>query len=109
MKLLIAFVQKEDTAKLLRRVREANVSVTSVDSAGGFLRKRNTTIFAALPDEKLQEVIAMIKDVCQARTERVDTIFATGDLESVGLPTPTEIPVGGATVLVLEITDVVKI
>jgi uncharacterized protein YaaQ len=39
----------------------------------------------------------------------VDTIFATGDLESVGLPTPTEIPVGGATVLVLEITDVVKI
>lgn len=109
MKLLIAFIQKEDTAPLLRRLREENLSVTSVDSEGGFLRRRNTTIFTALSDEQLSQALAIIKDVCKARTERVDTSFASGDVASVGLPTPTDIPVGGATILILDIADVVKI
>lgn len=109
MKLLIAFIQKEDAGKLLKRLREENIAVTSVESEGGFLRRRNTTVFIALADDQVPQTLSIIKDICRARTERVDTTFATGDVESIGLPTPAEIPVGGATVLILGISEIVKI
>lgn len=108
-RLLIAFIQKEDAGKLLKKLREENISVTSLESEGGFLRRRNATVFIAVADDEVPGTLAIIKDVCRARTERVDTTFATGDVGSVELPTPTEIPVGGATVLILDIAEVLKI
>jgi uncharacterized protein YaaQ len=109
MKLLIAFIQRGDASALLARLREEQVSVTALESRGGFLRKQNTTLLLALPDDRVTAVIASIREVCSARSERVDTTFATGDIESVGLPTPTEVLVGGATVLVVSLEDVVKV
>lgn len=109
MKLLIGFLQKEDAPTLLKRLREQNIAVTAIDSEGGFLRRKNTTIFLALPDEQLPGVMSTIQEVCHARTEHVDTTFATGDVEAVGLPSPLEVPVGGATVLILDIANVVKL
>lgn len=107
--LLIAFIQKEDAPLLLRRFRDASLSVTSMESEGGFLRQRNATILAALPHDQVAQALDIIRDVCRTRRELVDTLFATDDIVGVGLPTSTDVPVGGATVLLLPITDVIKV
>ncbi len=109
MKLLLAFIQKEDTAALLKRLRDETISVTAVESEGGFLRRRNTMVFIAVPDERQEAVVAVFRDVCHARTERVDFPITPGDVENIGLPTAAEIPVGGATILLLDVGNVLKI
>lgn len=108
-KLLLAFIQTEDAPVLLRRFRDAGLAVTSLESAGGFLRRRNLTLLAALATPDIPHALDIIREVCRARTERVDTLFGSGTVEGVVLPSATDIPVGGATVLLLDITDVVKV
>lgn len=109
MKLLLVFIQKQDSDRLLKKLGQKNITVTSINSEGGFLRKENATLFIAIPENQVDDVLSLIKQECKPRTEHIDTTFATGDVESLGLPNPTEIKVGGATVLVLEISDFVKI
>jgi len=109
MKLVIIFVQKEDSQKLLRALSQENLSATAMESEGGFLQRKNVTILMALQEEKIVLAKKIIKDVCQSHTEQVDTSFAAGDIESVGLPTQTDIQVGGATILELEVAEVTKI
>lgn len=109
MKLIIVFVQKEDSQKLLHALRQANLSATAMESEGGFLQRKNVTLLMALPEEKVEPAKKIIRDTCQSHTERVDTSFASGDIENVGLPTQTDIQVGGATILELGVVEVTKI
>jgi uncharacterized protein YaaQ len=109
MKLIIVFVQKEDSQKLLHALRQENLSVTAMESEGGFLQQKNITLLMALPEEKVDQAKKIIKDVCQSHTEQVDTSFAAGDIESVGLPTQVDIKVGGATILEMGVVEVTKI
>lgn len=109
MKLLLAFLQPEDAPRVVRQLREENMPVTSLESEGGFLRRRNTTILAALSDEHIARAVEIIRELCHGRMEQVDTSFSAGVIEGVGLPRPTEIPVGGATVLILPIGEMIKI
>lgn len=109
MKLLIAFIQKEDSQKLLQELRKENLSVTAMESEGGFLRRKNVTLFMALQDDQVKPAQEKIKSICKTRTERVDTSFAAGEIPGMGIPAPAEIPVGGATMLVLDIKEMVKI
>jgi len=109
MKLIIVFVQKEDSQKLLHALRQENLSATAMESEGGFLQRKNVTILMALPEEKIELTKKIIKDSCQSHTERVDTSFAAGDIESVGLPNQVNVQVGGATILEMDIAEVTKI
>lgn len=109
MKLIIVFVQKEDSQKLLHALRQANLSATAMESEGGFLQRKNVTILMALPEEKVDPAKKIIKDICQSHAERVDTSFAAGDIESVGLPTQTDVQVGGATILEIDVESVTKV
>lgn len=109
MKLIIVFVQKEDSQKLLHALRQENLSATAMESEGGFLQRKNITILMALPEEKIQTAKKIITDICKAHTEQVDTSFAAGDIESVGLPNQVDIQVGGATILEINIAEVTKI
>lgn len=108
MKLLIIFTNREDEKKLTEHLREQNFTVTVIGSEGGFLRRQNSTLLVALPDTRVANALTTIRKVCPARTEQVDTSFAAGGVENVGLPKPAEIPIGGATVLVLNIEKLIK-
>lgn len=109
MKLIVAFIHKEDSHKLLQALRKQNISVTAVESEGGFLRRSNMTFLIGAEDVQVEKVKTIIKENCQARTETIDTSFAAGDIESIGLPSQTDIMVGGATILVLDVTEKIKI
>lgn len=109
MKLIIAFIHKEDSHTLLQELKKKNISVTVTESEGGFLRRTNMTFLMATENAEVENVKKIIKENCSSRTEKVDTTFANNDIESVGLPASTEIPVGGATILVLDVAEKIKI
>lgn len=109
MKLLITFIQREDSQKLLHKLRQANLSVTSFESEGGFLKRKNMTVLMALEDAESEKAIQIIKENCQTRYEKIDTSFAAGEFESLLTAPTTDIPVGGATILVLDIKEKIKI
>lgn len=109
MKLIIAFVHKEDSHNLLQALRKQNISVTAMESEGGFLRRSNMTFLIGAEDNQVEDVKKTIAENCQSRTETIDTNFATGEIESVGLPSQTNITVGGATILVLDVAEKIKI
>jgi uncharacterized protein YaaQ len=109
MKLIVAFIHKEDSHNLLQALRKQNISVTAMESEGGFLRRSNMTFLIGAEDVQVETVKKIIQENCQSRTETIDTAFAAGDIESVGLPSSTDITVGGATILVLDVAEKIKI
>ncbi|TSC63701.1 MAG: hypothetical protein G01um1014106_434 [Parcubacteria group bacterium Gr01-1014_106] len=109
MKLIIAFVQGDDAGPVLAKLHRAHISSTALESRGGFLRRSNQTLFITVEDGQVDRVLDILRETCRPRAERVDTTFAGGAVENLGLPATTEVPVGGATVLVLDVSTVVKI
>lgn len=109
MKLIIAFIQGDDAGPVLAKLQRANVPTTALESRGGFLRRSNQTIFTTVEDTQTERVLGILRETCKPRAERVDTTFAGGAVENLGLPATTEVPVGGATVLVVDVSRVVKI
>jgi len=109
MKLIIAFIHKEDNHKLLQALRKQNIPVTAMESKGGFLRRCNMTLLIGAENNQVENAKKIIKENCQSRKETIDTSFADGDIESVGLPTQADVTVGGATILVLDVAEKIKI
>lgn len=109
MKLVISFVHADDVGALFTKLQQSNITSTALESRGGFLRRGNATVLTAVEEPEVERILSILKEICKPRVEHVDTTFASGSLESVGLPATTEIPVGGATVLILDVSRVVKI
>lgn len=110
MKLVIAFVHADDAGAVLSKLQRAQMPSTALESRGGFLRRGNATILSAVEDADVERVLGILRAACKPRAEQVDTAFAGGAVENLGLPgPPAEVPVGGATVLVLDVGRVVKI
>lgn len=109
MKLIIAFVHADDAGTVLAKLEKANLPSTALESRGGFLRRGNATILSAVEESEVERMLGILRAACKPRAERVDTTFAGTTVESVGLPATTEVPIGGATVLVLDVAQAVKI
>lgn len=67
MKLIIAIVQDKDSNRLSSQFIEANVRATKLSTTGGFLRSGNTTFMIGIDDDRVDEVLAMIKETSHAR------------------------------------------
>ena len=61
MKLIMAIIQDKDSAILSDELVEANVRATKLPSTGGFLRAGNTTFMIGVEDERVDEVLRIIK------------------------------------------------
>lgn len=109
MKLIIAFVHANDAGTVLQKLQRGNIPSTALESRGGFLRRGNATILSAVEEEEADRVLSILRAACKPRTEHVDTSFAGGSVETIGLLGSAEVPVGGATVLLLDVARVVKI
>lgn len=103
MKLIIAIVQDKDSNRLSSQFIEANVRATKLSTTGGFLRSGNTTFMIGIEDERVDEVLAMIKETSHARKQFM-TPPVNLDVTMDGASAyPVEVQVGGATVFVLPI------
>ena len=64
MKLLMIIVRDVDGAVVTQTLVENGCRITRMASTGGFLRRGNTTLMTGVEDEKVHEVIELLRKVC---------------------------------------------
>ena len=101
MKLIVAIINNDDSASVLNGLTQKGYSATKLSTSGSFLRAGNTTLLIGTEDEKVQEVLDIIRKHCAQRMESVPAVASSGMI-AYGYY-KTEVPVGGATVFVTPI------
>ena len=99
-KLLIVIASDSDADSLIQKLVQRGYPATKVSSTGGFLRRGNATIFSGVDAEDVDNVVAIIRSECQARTE-VLPAQALPFPESIYPAEPVEVRTGGAIVFVV--------
>ncbi|WP_343209258.1 cyclic-di-AMP receptor [Anaerolentibacter hominis] len=111
MKLIYAIIN-DDANDVISELNQNGFSVTKLATTGGFLRKGNTTLLIGTDEEKVQDVIDIVKKNCAQREQLVynTPIPPAGGL-GVGcyMPTPVNIEVGGAIVFVTDVDRFEKV
>lgn len=103
MQLIIAVIQARDAESLLRALTSRGYRATQIDSAGGFLRERNVTLLLGVQDSYVADVLRIIRQSCQARTQFVNPLMPIMEPGEFYVANPIEVEVGGATVFVLRV------
>lgn len=109
MKLVLAVVQDNDAGALLDNLIEHGFRATKLASTGGFLKKGNTTIFAGVEDEKVPEMLAVIKEKCCFTQKIMTPHTATVGPAEAYLPQVIDIPVSGANIFVIDVEQFIKV
>lgn len=109
MKLIIAVVHDKDAGILSDALAEAGIQGTKLASTGGFLHEGNTTFFIGVKKERVEEVLNIIRDNCQARSKIITPLSPVGNAIDSIITYPTEIQIGGATIFVLDVEQFIKI
>jgi len=101
-KLVIIIASEPDVERLMPLLVERGLPATKVSSSGGFLRRGNATIFSGVEQERVGEILELVRRECQSRTEMIPAQALP--FPEVSLPTaPVEVRVGGAIVFVLSV------
>jgi uncharacterized protein YaaQ len=103
MKLVMAIVHSADAGGLLSALVEKEYRATRINTAGGFLKESNATILVGVEDAQVDDVLALMKTCCQARTQYVNPMPPIMEPGEFYMPYPVEVQVGGATVFVLDV------
>lgn len=103
MKLVIAIVQDKDSNRLSTALIKEGFSATKLASTGGFLRSGNSTFMIGTEDERVNEVLKVIKANCRVRDQLVTPVSPMGGTTDSYIPFPVEVQVGGAAVFVVPV------
>ena len=109
MKLIMAIVHDKDAHNLADVLVTQKMQATKLASTGGFLREGNTTFLIGVDEERVEEIIQLIRNNCQSRTQTVTPVYPVGNSVETGITYPTEILVGGATVFVIDVEQFLKL
>lgn len=106
MKLILAVVSNDDSSSVSNSLIKGGFQITKLASTGGFLKTGNTTILIGLDDDKVDDAIEIIKKESRKRTE----IIPSGSSYEFGryATYPVNVPVGGATVFVIDVDKCLK-
>ncbi len=107
MKMVLAIVNNDDSHTLLAELSKNGFGATKLSTSGGFLRAGNSTLLIGVEDEKLDEVIDILREFCSERTETT-ALLAPHLAQGVFAP-PVSITVGGATVFVLDVEKFLRL
>lgn len=98
MKMVMAVIPKAEANEVINRLVAAGHTATFMETRGGVLRQASQTLFIAVPDERLEEILCLIDSSCH-----VPISLARTDIEGQPMA-PAEIPqVGGAIIFVWDI------
>src|SRR5690554_7236762 len=100
VKLILAVVEDENASPLMDSLVEQGFQATKLASTGGFLLRGNTTLLIGVDDERVEEVMQIIRTTCAPRKKIVPQI--TPELPTA-IGVPIEIESGGAIVFVVDV------
>ena len=103
VKLVVAIVHNEDAGALVDALLEREHRATRLHSSGGFLKQSNATIMVGVDDERVDEVIDIVRENCTSRTQTVNPMPPIMEPGEFFMPYPLEVEVGGATVFVVPV------
>jgi uncharacterized protein YaaQ len=107
MKLVLAIVNNDDSAAVASHLTKNGFYATKLATTGGFLKAGNTTFICGVEDERLEEVLEIIRAQSKRRTQMVPTTtFYDAGLYAAY---PVEVTVGGATIFVLDVAQFEKV
>lgn len=103
MKLAVIIVADTDADGLIRAMVERGHPATKIGSTGGFLRRGNTTLLSGVEADRVDDVIALVRRLCPARSELValSALPLAGEIPFVS--EPVEVRTGGAIIFVLDV------
>ena len=107
MKLVLAIVSGEDSAKVSGALTKGGFFVTKLATTGGFLMAGNSTFLIGTEDEKVPEIIEIIRENSRTRKQMLPSSGAYG--MGMFAASPIEVQVGGATVFVLDVDQFHKL
>lgn len=104
-KLLVAFVHRDDAAPLSEALRAAGQRFTHLPSIGGFLETENATVVMGIEDEDEDRIVGIFEGVCHRRDVEVPLVL----LERLADWKAQTVAHGGATILIAELSRIVRI
>ena len=107
MKLILAIVNNDDSAKASSALTDAGFAVTRLSTTGGFLMVGNTTFLIGTEDDKAKEAVDILKKHCTSR-KRVQSSTSSFGMGMNNMSLQEEVTVGGATVFVLDVAQMEK-
>ena len=107
MKLVLAIVNNDDSAAVSTNLTKGGFSVTKLATTGGFLKAGNTTLLCGVEDDRVDEVIDIIRKQSKRRSQMVPTttFYDAGSYAAY----PVEVTVGGATIFVMNVDRFEKV
>ena len=99
-RLLSAIIQERDLENALSALTKLGFSVTHLPSSGGFLGRRNLTLLIGLSKGQESLAVEALSNSCK---KRVDYLSLPIESETVTLPSPIPVDVGGATIFVFDV------
>lgn len=110
MKLVYAIVRNDNEDDVVSLLTQHRYSVTRLATTGGFLRKGNTTLMIGAEDEKVEDVISLIKQECgQHQKITINMPYISGTTMVNYATMPMNVEVGGATIFVINVDHYEKI
>ena len=104
MKMVMAIVEREETARVLEALIAAGYTATFNEGRSGVLRQAKRTLFIGVEAAKLDEVLSIIRENCRSHVSSTEAEARTD--VGFGLPLPprrTMAEVGSAVVFVWDI------
>ncbi len=107
MKLIFAIINNDDSHAVQSALTKNGIQTTKLSSSGGFLMAGNTTFMICSEDDKMEEIIEIIRKHSHRRKQFVpnSASYGIGSYASF----PVEVTVGGATVFVTNVERFEKI
>ena len=103
MKLVVAVVHADDASDCSDALADAGFVCTRIGTSGGFLQRGNATLLCGVAGERVDEVVAILRQHGHRRVEQINPTPTGAEAVEFIVPFPVEVEVGGATVFVLDV------
>lgn len=106
MKLVFAILNRDDSNTVVKNLSQHGFYSTKLSTSGGFLLSSNVTLMIGVEEEKVQDVIDIVREYSHARKQIIPTGSNSLDFD---VTMPVEVTVGGATIFVVDVDRFEKV
>lgn len=100
-RLILAVVGTDGAPRLAVEPASRGLRSTKPASTGGFLREGNATLLIGCAEERVEEVLTVIRRTCRARVRTLEPFSCAGEGIDPAEGEPVEVGTGGATAFVV--------
>ncbi len=108
MYLMFLIIQNEDADILTRRLNNAGVRVTRLNTVGAFLSRGNVTCLVGVQEDEVERVLEVVRKTCHTRKRYINPMPAGAEPTHLSMAAPAfplEVIVGGATIFMIPVSQ----